>query len=91
MNPLQVITDFLRSIPAPVRKTILLVFAIAAITLQVLALLDAFDWDYGKINAVLAIIGGYLGFQSAANVPAPELGEGPVVADPPPLGERDAP
>jgi hypothetical protein len=88
MNPLQVITDALRSIPAQVRKAILLTFAIAAVALQILALLDAFDWDYGKINAVLAIIGGYLGFQSAANVPAPELGGGRVVADPP--GEPDA-
>lgn len=88
MNPLQVITDALRSIPARVRKAILLVFAVATVILQILALLDAFDWDYSKINAVLAIVGGYLGFQSAANVPAPEEADAPVDADP---GGRDAP
>ena len=67
LSPFTVISDALQAIPPTVRKVILLVYACAVVLVQVLALLEV-DLDYLKVNGVLAILGGYLGFQSAANV-----------------------
>ena len=69
MSPLSVITEALQSIPAAVRKWILLAYALAVVVVTVLAVVQV-DLDYETIWAVLGILGGYLGFQSAANVPA---------------------
>jgi hypothetical protein len=92
MNPLQIITEFLQSIPPRVRKIILLVFALAVVIVQILSLFDT-GLDFGKINAVLAIIGGYLGFQSAANVPPKgmEIQDGEIVDPTPVEGRHRAP
>jgi len=79
-TPFGVIAEWLQAIPPTVRKVILLVFALAVIVVQVLQLLDV-SLDYEKINEVLAIIGGYLGFQSAANVPASGDAERPLDVD----------
>ena len=67
MNPVGIITEYLQMIPPKVRQIILLVYAIAVVIVQILALVEV-DLDYLKVNGVLAILGGYLGFQSAANV-----------------------
>lgn len=77
MNPLGVITSGLQSIPAAVRKWILLGYAVVVVVVQLLLVIDV-DLDYDTINEVLVILGGYLGFQSAANVPA---GDGEVESD----------
>lgn len=69
MNPVGIIAEYLQSIPPKVRKIILLVFALVVVVVQLLQLFDV-GLDYEKINEVLAIVGGYLGLQSAANVPS---------------------
>lgn len=80
MTPLSIITDFLRGIPAPVRKGMLLVLALAVVATQVA---EAFDVDlHTGIYKTLAIIGGYLGVQSAVNVtPVPPVDAPEVDAD----------
>jgi uncharacterized membrane protein len=80
MNPISVITTWLQEIPPNVRKYILLAYALVVVAVGICALIGL-DFDFAKINMVLTIIGGYLGFQSAANVPAP--GEGKRVAEEP--------
>jgi hypothetical protein len=67
MNPLTVITHTLQSIPATARKYILLAYSLVVVTVAVLNIAGV-DLDYDTINTVLVLIGGYLGFQSAANV-----------------------
>ena len=102
MNPVGIISEWLQAIPPTVRKYILLTYAVAVVVVQVLALIEV-DLDYLKVNGVLAILGGYLGFQSAANVPAAGDAERPLDVDPdyvgrhrddppvaPPLGNDDA-
>jgi len=74
MNPVSIITAWLQSIPPKVRQGILLVYALIVVVVGLLALFGV-DLDYAKINEALVVIGGYLGFQSAANVPAAGGGE----------------
>jgi len=74
MNPVSIITSWLQSIPPKVRQGILLGYALVCVVVGLLALFGV-DLDYDKINEALVIIGGYLGFQSAANVPSPGGGE----------------
>ena len=69
MTIASIITDALRSIPAPLRRVLLVTFALVAVGLQVLQLIEV-ELPYDKINTVLVLLGGYLGVQSAANVPS---------------------
>jgi hypothetical protein len=79
MNPLGVITGALQAIPPKVRQYILLAYSLVVVALTILQLVGL-DWDWDKIWMVLGLVGGYLGFQSAANVPA--KGEGQRIAEP---------
>lgn len=92
MTPVTIISEWLQSIPPQVRKYVLLTYALAVAIAAILAVLGL-DLDFSKINAVLAIIGGYLGIQSAANVPA--RGEGArradVEPDRPPVAPEENP
>lgn len=78
MTPVNIITDFLQSIPPRMRKAMLLVFALVVVATQIA---EAFDYDlHTGIYRTLALIGGYLGIQSVANVttvPKVELNEKP--------------
>lgn len=65
MNPLTILTDFLQSIPAPIRKSLLVIWALAVVAVGVAQIVD---YDTGKANDVLLYLGLYLGVQSAANV-----------------------
>lgn len=67
------IVDALRSIPPEVRKWMMLGLAAAVLVVQVAQILDA-PWDFDKIWQVVALVGGYLGIQGAANLRRPELG-----------------
>jgi hypothetical protein len=84
MNPVGIITSWLQEIPPAVRRYILLGYALIVVGIGIVALLGV-DLDYTKINMVLTIIGGYLGFQSAANVPAE--GGGKRIAEEPDVAE----
>lgn len=68
MSPLQIITEALQKIPAAVRFWINVLFSLVVVAVSILAVLDV-ELAYDKINQVLIIVGGYLGVQSAANVP----------------------
>lgn len=69
MTPVTIIADLLRTIPEPVRKGLLIVFALCVVAEAVLSIAEV-DLDYDKIDKILLYIGGYLGVQSAANVTA---------------------
>jgi hypothetical protein len=73
MNPVAVITEALQSLPPAVRKWLLLGYSVLVVLVGVLALVGV-GLPYDKITAVLTLVGGYLGVQSAVNVPA--KGEG---------------
>lgn len=75
MNPFVILTEALRSIPAPVRRALLIVFALCVAGEFVLE--EILGYDTGKTDEILLYIGGYLGVQSAANVkPEPEPQQG---------------
>jgi uncharacterized membrane protein len=80
MNPYTVIANALQSIPPHIRRWILLGYSVTVVLVGILALVGV-DLDYDTINAVLLALGGYLGFQSAANVP-PETDYQPRHAGP---------
>lgn len=84
LSPFSVIADALQAIPPKVRKIILLVYACAVVLVQILALIEV-DLDYLKVNGVLAILGGYLGFQSAANVSTAGAHRADAPVDQPPV------
>jgi hypothetical protein len=94
MQPVSIITHALQSIPPEVRRWILLVYAVVVALVGLLAILDV-DLNYETIDTILLVIGGYLGVQSAANVPA--VGEGqrvpqdPTPADPTIPEQRETP
>lgn len=68
MTPFAIITAALSKVPPRVRAGLLLTFAGAVVVTQ---LLEAFDVNVVEgVYKALTIIGGYLGVQSAANVPA---------------------
>jgi hypothetical protein len=92
MTPINVVQEWLQSIPSNVRKYILLSYALATVLTGILSVAGV-DLDYAKITAVLTIIGGYLGFQSAANVPAPGEGARQVGVEPdrPPVAPQEDP
>jgi uncharacterized membrane protein len=81
MNPLVVAVQALQSIPPQVRRYLLLAYALVVLVVLALEIFNV-DLDYDKINGVLAVVGGYLGFQSAANVPpaTPAAGGDPDAA-----------
>jgi len=94
MNALTIITTALQSIPANVRKGLLLAYALVVVVVEILKLTEL-DWDYDVINQILLIVGGYLGVQSAANVAAPGEGQripmDPTPADPTIPEQRESP
>ena len=90
MNPIGIITEYLQSIPPKVRKYILLAYAIAVVVVQLLALFEV-NLDYLKVNGALAILGGYLGFQSAANVVTGGAHRADVPVDRPPVAPEEHP
>ena len=65
MNPLNILTEALQSIPAKWRKALLVVWALVVVAVGGAQILDL---DTGKTNDVLLYLGLYLGVQSAANV-----------------------
>lgn len=67
MTALAILTDALQRIPSWLRKTLLVLFALVVVAEQVARILEV-DLAYAKVDQVLALIGGYLGIQSAANV-----------------------
>jgi hypothetical protein len=67
MTALAILTDALQRIPSWLRKTLLVLFALVVVAEQVARILEV-DLAYAKVDQVLALVGGYLGIQSAANV-----------------------
>ena len=66
MNPFVILTEAFRAIPAPVRKVLLIVFALGVAGEFVAE--EILGYDTGKTDEILLYVGGYLGVQSAANV-----------------------
>lgn len=69
-----VLTAALQAIPDKVRLGLLLLFAGLVVVIEVLQIFEV-GLDFDKVNRALLVVGGYLGFQSAANVFRPEPGE----------------
>lgn len=67
MTMYDIVKGALQRIPASVRKLLLVALAIAVVTVEVAQILEA-SWDFERIYRVIALAGGYLGVQSAANV-----------------------
>lgn len=65
MNPISVVAEALRSIPAGARKAIYLTYAVVFLTAGAAAVGGV---DVGTAPAVLGYIGVALGFTAAANV-----------------------
>ena len=65
MTPASIITETLRSVPAPVRRVLLAGWALGVVVLGVLAIAEV---PTGWVPDAWLYIGGYLGVQSAANV-----------------------
>lgn len=66
MNVLTILTDALQSIPSPVRRGLLIVFALCVVATGTSRIVGFDGWP--NLEAALLYIGGYLGVQSAANV-----------------------
>ena len=66
MNVITIITDALQSIPKPVRKGLLTVYALCVVGTGVSRIAGFEGWP--NLEDALLYIGGYLGVQSAANV-----------------------
>lgn len=74
MTVYDIITGALQRIPAVVRQTLLVVFALAVIGLE-LARIFELEAPYAKIDRALLYVGAYLGVQSAANVRRPVISD----------------
>jgi uncharacterized membrane protein len=80
VNPLGVITGALQAIPPKARQYVLLAYSLTVVVLTILQLVGL-DWDWDMIWQVLVLLGGYLGFQSAANVTQEAEGARKMVDD----------
>lgn len=65
MTALAILTAALQSIPAPIRRAILITWALAVVAAGALRIAEI---GTGPLEAILLYIGGYLGVQSAVNV-----------------------
>lgn len=81
MTPATIVADLLRKIPPWVRLVMNACFALAVIVVQIGRIVEA-EWNFGTINEVLVYIGGYLGVQSAFNVPAEKVETSPFEMHP---------
>lgn len=80
MTVFAVLTEALQKIPAPVRKGLLIAFALFVAGEFIAE--EILGYDTGKTDEVLLYVGGYLGIQSAANVkPDPEPQQGVAKPD----------
>jgi hypothetical protein len=68
MNVASILAAALQKVPAWLRFSLLVVFALTVVVVAILRIFHV-DLPYDEINQTLVLIGGYLGVQSAANVP----------------------